>query len=240
MESIRPHLADLVAWGCCGGFDLHSRAFAVGSENDLELEEASIRGSGCFGCVGGGGGWGRLWGFLPRAHERRSLDVSLHAVSRLDRVSLRPARILSYSLSAFGNRSCWNGAWQGALFPRDSKRFASSLAIFPWCHGLDDSHLRRGSFGTPQSGGTRSRTGRQRPSHRPRPLPTVDPSPRFGNPASRARRPTFFCDPPRPHRLNNHQPHVRAPPRQPPPLPHGGGSSLELPCDRYTRSLWRR
>src|SRR6266851_4733561 len=72
-----------------------------------------------------------LWGLLPRANERRSLDVSLHAVSRLDCLSIRPARILSRHLPAFGNRRRRNGTWEGALRPGNAKRFASSPANFP-------------------------------------------------------------------------------------------------------------
>src|SRR6202171_4202865 len=136
-------MADLVAWGRYWGFDVYSPAFAVGSETVLELDEASVLGSGRFIRLADDHRWGCLWGFSPRARERRSLDVSLHAVSRLDRLSLRPARILSRHLPAFGDRGRWNRTRERAFRPRDTKRFAPSPAIFPWRHGLDDSHLRR-------------------------------------------------------------------------------------------------
>src|SRR5258708_35986439 len=138
VEPVRPHLADLVAGGRGWGINLHPPAFAVGGESLLEVDEASIRGSSDFACLADDHCWNCLWGFLPRGRERRSLDVSLHAVARLDRLSLRPARILSRSLPAFGDCRRWNRTGESALRSRDAKRFASSPAIFPWRHGLDD------------------------------------------------------------------------------------------------------
>src|SRR6202171_3869231 len=233
-------MADLVAWGRCRGFDVHSPAFAVGSETVLGLDEASVLGSGRFTRLADDHRGDCLWGFSPRARERRALDVSLHAVSRLERFSLRPARILSRPLTAFGDRSRWNRTRERALRPRDTKRFASSPAIFPWRHGLDDSHLRRGSVGAPPSGGTRSRSGGQRSPHRPCQLPPVARSPRFGNQALRPRRPLFFGYLARSGRTKEDQRCARPYRGQSRSLPHGRGSSFELPCDRYTRSLWRR
>src|SRR4029077_20213256 len=205
VETVRPHLADLVAGRRCRSVDIHSLRAALGSEPILEIDKTPIGGRRRCACVADGRGWDNLWSVLPIERERRSLDVSVHAVSGLDRLSIRPARILSGHLPAFRHRSSWNRARERALRSRIAERFAAPPAVFPGSDGFDDTDFRRGSNGAPPSGGTCSRDGGQRPAHRPCQLPPVDRAPRFGNHALWARRAPFFGNFARSRRLKKNQ-----------------------------------
>ncbi len=138
---VRPYLADLVVGGrgWCSYF--HSFPFALGSEPFLELDKAPIDGSRRTARVANRHSRNSIRGFLSRAHERRSVDVSLRAISCLDGVSLRPARILGRHLSAFDDRRGRNRTREGAFRPGNTERFAPAPANFSGFHGIDDVDL---------------------------------------------------------------------------------------------------
>ncbi len=130
MDSVQPHLADLVARGRRRRFDIHSLPLAVGSKPVGEMDEAPIRGSGRSACFTDNHSGDGVRRYLSRAHERRSMDVCLLAVPRLGRVQIWPARVLRGNLHSLGNRRRRNGAQRRAVRPRNIKRFAASPANF--------------------------------------------------------------------------------------------------------------